>query len=139
MFESIRLDKNFDDYKNDVFLIYREAYSGPPYYTNEESLVVFEKTDWPQRIKQEGFTLVLVKNQGEPVGMAYGWKSVRGTYWTEKLRGQLSENCDHWTDDNFELVDIAIRPKYQGKGAGKILYQALFNNLNYKTSILYTL
>lgn len=36
-------------------------------------------------------------------------------------------------------VDIAIRPKYQGKGAGKILYQALFKDLNYKTSILYTL
>jgi ribosomal protein S18 acetylase RimI-like enzyme len=139
MLESIRIYKDFDNYKDDVFLVYREAYSGSPYYTNDQSLTAFERTDWPERIKQKGFELVVVKDKGEPIGMAYGWKSVPGAYWTEKLRGQLGESYNHWTENNFELVDIAIIPKYQGKGAGKFLYQALFEDLKYKTAILYTL
>lgn len=135
----MEIKKDFNTYKDDVCLVYREAYSGPPYNTSEEKLEIFETQDWPKRIKEEGFTLTLVKNHEDIVGMAYGWSSSPETYWTDKLESQLGADGQFWLKDNFELVDIAIRPKYQGQGAGKLLYNAIFKQVKHKTALLYTL
>lgn len=128
---------DFITHRDSVVQVYSEAYSSPPYNETEEKIKGFSQ-DWGERVSNQGFLLVMAYDLEKPIGMAYGWSSRADSYWTDKLKEELGDEATKWTSDNFEFVDFAVSPKYQGKGISGQLYKTLFSNVRHKTAILYT-
>lgn len=130
---------DFDRWKTAVVEVYRDTYRGDPYFVDESDVDEFAHVRWPSRIVEPGFRLSLVSTVTEIVGMAYGWTSTPSARWTQRIAEHLGADADHWLSDNFEFVDLAVRPAYQGMGAGKAIYESLFEHLPHRTALLYTL
>ena len=129
--------QGFSDFQEPVVQVYRDAYSSPPYNETEEKVQGFSEA-WNERCANKGFLLVMAYFQKKPVGMAYGWSSREDSHWTDKLKNELGDEAQRWTTDNFEFVDFAVSPNYQGQGISSLLYKALFSNISHRTAILYT-
>ena len=68
------------EYGSQVVSLYGEVYSQPPYNESNESISRFSQ-DWKNRVGSPGFRLVLSFDEDRIVGMAFGWKSKKGSYW----------------------------------------------------------
>jgi GNAT superfamily N-acetyltransferase len=119
---------------------YLETYSLPPYFENQQDVVLF-KQRWPKLINKPNFRLAIAHERGSQqlIGFAYGWLASP----SDDLHGILLENLEAaqsvlWTSDSFELADFAILPGYQGKGAGREIYSRLFDGVSQKCAILKT-
>ncbi len=124
--------------KDQVVSVYRAVYSVSPYEEDETQIERFS-TSWTSRTRMPGFIFSgVVAEKNELVGLAYGWRSVPGDSWNEKLTEQLGLESRKWLEDCFEFVDLAVDPRYQGQGLGKELLTSLFEKVTQRTAILLT-
>lgn len=121
-----------------VVEIYRDVYSKPPYDEPEPQVQQFAAS-WPSRTCKPGFVFVGAEDPtGRLVGLADGWRSVRGDTWNTKLRAGLGDAGEEWLTDCFEFVDLAVATSLQGVGLGRRLTQELFARVDAATAILLT-
>jgi len=65
---------------------------------------------------------------GDVRGFVYGYRSAPGQWWHELVRPSLARNRqEHWLEDAFEFVELAVHPDAQGRGIGSRLHDDLLH------------
>lgn len=78
-----------------------------------------------------------VTGEGEVIGFAYGFTSHRGQFFRSQLENVLTEEEGQaWLSDSFEVVELAVRPSFRGRGIGSALHDALLENLPHQRAFL---
>jgi ribosomal protein S18 acetylase RimI-like enzyme len=78
-------------------------------------------------------------DRGREMGMVYGYHGARGQWWHDAVRTHMPSAAAHdWLDDSYELVEIAVHPRHQGKGLGTALIDALLDGRPEATCVLST-
>ncbi|MFD1019882.1 GNAT family N-acetyltransferase [Thalassobacillus hwangdonensis] len=87
-----------------------------------------------------GFKGVLATDEnGSTLGFAYGYTSLPGQFYREKLVNQLTQaQIEEWLEDCFEFVELAVNPDHLRKGIASKLKEHLFKGLSKQTSVLTT-
>ncbi|HDR4423189.1 TPA: GNAT family N-acetyltransferase [Bacillus cereus] len=107
----------------------------------------FEKTNFNEmieRIKRHieypNFKgIVAINEEKEVVGFTYGYRSLEGQYYNQLMREALHlEQVNHWLQDCFEFVELAVDPKYRNEGLGTRLHNELLEGISNRTGILTT-
>jgi ribosomal protein S18 acetylase RimI-like enzyme len=90
--------------------------------------------------RYEGFKGVKARDRdGNIVGFAYGYTSLPGQFYREKVEAQLSvEQINTWLGDCFEFVELAVSPAFRRLGIANTLHDVLLNGVNHRTALLTT-
>lgn len=119
--------------------MYGDAFALPPYSDPDRGVDVCERirTDHSHRPGFRG--LVAVLPDGEPVGIAYGYKGSRGQWWHDTVAREITRAAaKEWLSDSYELVEIAVSPDHQGEGIGSDLIRELLTPRREQTCVLST-
>lgn len=109
--------------------IYKEVFSGPPYYEPESSASAFVERLQDQT-DREGWRLLTAEQNGRLLGFVYGYISRPGQWWHDRVTPALEPGLvEQWFKNSFVLVEFAVRPSAQGQGVGSRLYDAIHNDV----------
>lgn len=76
---------------------------------------------------------------GDACGFVYGYRSQPGQWWHELVRPAFGRNGqEHWLDDAFEFVELAVHPDAQGRGIGSRLHDDLLHAVPQARALLST-
>ncbi|WP_158598357.1 GNAT family N-acetyltransferase [Falsibacillus albus] len=85
------------------------------------------------------FGLKALDEEGNLIGFTYGYESLPGQFYREKIAYQLSAiERDTWLSNCFEFVEIAVNHSYKRLGIASKLHDTLLQNINLKTAVLTT-
>jgi ribosomal protein S18 acetylase RimI-like enzyme len=121
--------------------IYRAAFTPPPYQKPESEILDFAAT-LPTQFNRAGyrFFTAFVGESDQLAGFAYGYATSAARWWLEHVRPALSPQAARdWLEDSYQLVEIAVDPRFQGQGAGRRLHDALLAACGYQRAVLSTL
>ena len=113
--------------------VYAEAFALPPYRDPNRGAEIRRRLQQQHR-RIEGYRgFVALGAMGTPglpdhgvAGMTYGYRSLRGQWWRDTVARQLDRRArERWLESAYELVEIAVHPDLQGRGAGAQLVGAL--------------
>ena len=128
--------------------IYRSVFTGPPYRESEATVRQFGRA-LTEHVSRPGFKFVVAlagngaasanRPAEDVAGFAYGYTSRPGQWWYDAVTNRLDQAVNAtWMDDPFEVVELAVRPSYQGQGIGGRLHDALLQGLPHRTAVLST-
>lgn len=100
--------------------VYAAAFAAPPYAEADASALVRRL---PPHRERAGFAAAVARDDGRATGFAYGYTGRPGQYWTDLVAAVLGQPLD----GHFELVELAVHPDAQGRGAGRALLEALLD------------
>jgi ribosomal protein S18 acetylase RimI-like enzyme len=124
-----------------IVSVYRESFRALPYGKQETEVLDFAAS-LPEHLCREGFRFVAATG-GAPesiVGFAYGYQSLPGQFWHENAVKAMGDQLAHeWLTQSFQLVEIAVAPKFQGQGIGGRLHDHLLVDLPYRKAVLSTM
>lgn len=89
---------------------------------------------WRNETMQPGFTAVVAETSESVLGLAYGFLGSPDTWWDRQLRRGFALNggpTPHELDmlhSYFELAEIHVSPRAQGRGIGRVLLRELLWN-----------
>lgn len=85
-----------------------------------------------------GFKVVAAVDASDAIaGFAYGYIGDRGQWWHDFVREHLdADTANEWLNGSFEVVEVAVDPKYQGQGLGKQLITKLLCDVAANTAVL---
>lgn len=89
---------------------------------------------WLEHILRPGWRCVAaLAEDGNLVGIAYGYLGAAGQWWHEQVRKGLTtamtaEDARSWLVDYFELTELHVRPDAQGRGIGEQLLRMLLSD-----------
>ena len=107
--------------------LYAEVYAEPPYREGPEDVAGFA-ADWPRRVGQPGFRLVLTHAGAEPGGFAFGHQLVPGTRWWDGALEPLPQELTHERPGRtFAVIELAVRNPYRRQGLGRTLHDSLLH------------
>ncbi|MFB4169411.1 GNAT family N-acetyltransferase [Virgibacillus sp. JSM 102003] len=87
----------------------------------------------------EGFKGLKAKDEnGTLLGFTYGYTSLPGQFYREKLAAQLSDQQIEWLIDCFEFVELAVDANVRRMGVGRKLHDRLLSEIDHNTSVLTT-
>ena len=101
-------------------------------------------TDCTEHFKRhmnyEGFRGYIYLNKEEmPIGFAYGYASLPGQYYRERIANHLKSDLSiEWLTNCFEFVELCVHPSMRQKGIGSLLHDSLLKDIPFDTSILTT-
>ncbi|WP_168412966.1 GNAT family N-acetyltransferase [Bacillus salacetis] len=101
---------------------------------DETAVNLSKHTDYP------GFRgFKAVDGDGSIAGFAYGYTSVPGQYYREKIQAQLTKEQEVvWLISCFEVVEVAVNPLFRRKGIAGNLLDKLIGNQPHRTALLTT-
>ncbi|MBP1949676.1 N-acetyltransferase [Virgibacillus litoralis] len=87
-----------------------------------------------------GFRGLMAKDKsGTLIGFTYGYTSLPGQFYREKLAAQLTDKQQiEWLNNCFEFVELAVENKVKRMGIGGKLHDRLLSEINHDTSVLTT-
>jgi ribosomal protein S18 acetylase RimI-like enzyme len=119
--------------------VYGRAFAEPPYSDPDRGDEIrgrLQETH-SHRIGFRAYTAVL--QDGQVVGMIYGYRGAAGQWWHDMVGAQLSRDlAAKWTADSYELVEVAVDPEYQSQGIGEALIARLLEGCSEATCVLST-
>jgi broad specificity phosphatase PhoE/GNAT superfamily N-acetyltransferase len=119
--------------------VYRSAFTAPGYDESEESVVRFRETQLPAHTGRAGFRCATLRVHEELVGFAYGYTGARGQWWSDQVAEHAPPPVvDAWVGGHFELVELAVDPRRQGRGFASALHDALLLDLPHERALLTT-
>lgn len=128
-------------YRQQITDVYREAFRPYPYHKGEGEVIAFERS-FPGHTRSDGFRFIaaIEEDSDRLLGFAYGYAARAGQWWNDSIANALKpEMAEAWLSHSFQLAEIAVSPKYQGKGIGGRLHDHLLNGLPYRRAVLSTL
>ncbi len=124
-----------------IMVVYREAFAAPPYSRTEIDVTTFAHT-FGRHIERESFRCFVAREIGTDsiAGFVYGYASKPGQWWYDLVDRELDRmQVEEWLSDAFEIVELAVHPSMQGKGAGGRLHDAILSSIPHKTGLLSTM
>ncbi|MFE9215985.1 GNAT family N-acetyltransferase [Streptomyces lavendulae] len=118
-------------------LVYAEAFAGPPYAETEADVsAAFRRfRTWTRKSTFRG--VLAVTDDGEPVGMAYGYALGPQAGWWDQLTERVSE--DMRREDGrrtFGLMEMAVRAAWRRQGVARRLHEALLTAVDAERVLL---
>ncbi|GAA1348000.1 GNAT family N-acetyltransferase [Saccharothrix algeriensis] len=86
---------------------------------------------WLAHVLREGWRCVAaLGGDDELVGIGYGYRGSVGQWWHEQVRHGLTlvsgpNAVEEWMQDYFELTELHVLPRAQGRGIGEGLLRSL--------------
>lgn len=119
--------------------VYGEAFARPPYADRDRGREVRKRLR-QVHCNRDGFrAFVAVGRWRRVMGMIYGYRGQRGQWWHDAVRTHMAAAAvREWLDDSYELVEVAVHPRHQGKGLGAALIATLLDGRPEATCVLST-
>jgi ribosomal protein S18 acetylase RimI-like enzyme len=94
----------------------------------------------PRHAAREDFLFLVARDEGRLAGFGYGYTGAYGQWWTERVARALSpEQRAVWLDPpHFEVVELHVRPSFQGRGIGSLLLAQLLSRQPHNRAVLTT-
>ncbi|MFI7642122.1 GNAT family N-acetyltransferase [Nonomuraea sp. NPDC049400] len=133
-----RMDGSAAAQAEDAFrLIYAEAFAEPPYNETEDDVAAAFRR-FPSQARKHAFRAALARTEdGEPVGMAYGYPLAPDTGWwdelTEPVPDDMRREDGHRT---FGLMELAVRGPWRGQGIARRLHETLLDGIEAERVLL---
>ncbi len=127
--------------QDQLVAIYRAAFKAPPYCKGQDEVLEFARS-LPQNLKRDDFRLVVAaENETDTLlGFCFGYKITPDLMWpkvvAKAVRPQIAAE---WLVNSYQLVEMAVRPNFQGQGIGGLLHDRLLEGLSYRRAVLLTM
>jgi broad specificity phosphatase PhoE/GNAT superfamily N-acetyltransferase len=119
--------------------VYRAAFGAPGYDESEDSVVRFRDEQLPTHTARDGFRCVTVAVGEQLAGFGYGYTGELDQWWSSKVAERAPEAIvDEWLGGHFEFVELAVDPRWQGRGLATALHDALLLGLPQDRALLTT-
>jgi ribosomal protein S18 acetylase RimI-like enzyme len=116
--------------RSTVCELYADIYAEPPYNEGPTEVEDFA-SDWPRRIDQRNFRLVVARRADEPIGFAFGLQLPTQTKWWEGALTHLPTDITaERPGRTFAIIEIAVRRPYRQRGVGRMLHTHLTAGLS---------
>ncbi|HEY5987248.1 MAG TPA: GNAT family N-acetyltransferase, partial [Streptosporangiaceae bacterium] len=78
------------------------------------------------------------------VGFAYGFHGAPGQWWHDLVHEVIASKhgapaADEWLGDSFEIAEVHVHPRHQGRGAGRAMLLRLTAGRPERTAVLSTM
>lgn len=107
--------------------LYRQCFSEPPWYETEEDFAAFPGK-LARQVERPGFAAWVERDGGELVGVCFGWPTpaeFSGNAIYEELQRSCTQATVAWmAKGSFEVVELFVSPRAQGRGIGRRLLGA---------------
>ena len=125
-------------HQEEILDIYRAAFAALPYARGENDTKSFAR-QLAKHQTYEGFRLIIAREEHDLLGFAYGYAG-KPDYWWRSTVSQAMDaaTVEVWLSDYFEVVELAVHPKVQGRGLGGRLHDTLLSGLPQRTAALST-
>jgi GNAT superfamily N-acetyltransferase len=81
--------------------------------------------------------VVALSSANRVAGFGYALPGQDGQWWHDVVRGALSpEDGEYWLDSCLEIVELHVRPEFQGRGVGRALIRELVRDAPFQTTAL---
>jgi ribosomal protein S18 acetylase RimI-like enzyme len=119
--------------------VYGAAFAPPPYSDPARGREVRQRI-LDVHSARKGFAgFVACAPNGDVVGMIYGYHGAPGQWWHDAVVRAVDRNlAAQWFADSYELVEVAVDPKFQGHGVGQMLIASLLEGRTEATCVLST-
>jgi len=119
--------------------VYREAFSPPPYEKGEGEVIAFASL-LTAHTERPGFCGFWASDAaGSMIGFVYGFSGAPGQFWHDVVSQALEPALvERWLVDYFTLVQLAVCPRYQGRGIGTQLHDTILGCTQHATAALTT-
>jgi broad specificity phosphatase PhoE/GNAT superfamily N-acetyltransferase len=119
--------------------VYRAAFCAPGYDETEESVAHFRNEQLATHTTRDGFRCVTVSIGGELAGFGYGYTGDRGQWWSDRVADRAQRAIvDEWLGGHFEFIELAVDPRWHGRGLATALHDALLLDLPHDRALLTT-
>jgi 2,3-bisphosphoglycerate-dependent phosphoglycerate mutase len=119
--------------------VYRAAFTAPGYDEAEESVDHFRDQQLTTHASREGFRCVTVRFGDRLAGFGYGYTGELGQWWSDRVAERAPQPVvDEWLGGHFEFVELAVDPRWQGRGLACALHDALLLDLPQHRALLTT-
>ncbi|MCW2726769.1 MAG: hypothetical protein JWN35_3690 [Frankiales bacterium] len=121
-------------YRDEVLDVYAAAMEVPPSSARTRRPII------SSHLERNGLrAIAATDDDGQLVGIAYGYVGERGQWWHDQVRRALSaEVANRWLDGAFEVCELHVRPSLQRTGLGRALLDRLLDGPPAPTAILTT-
>ncbi len=94
----------------------------------------------PRHAGRAGFRFLAAREDGVLAGFVYGYLGGPGQWWHDIVAAKLGdEGLGRWlAPGHFELVELHVRPRFQGRGIGGRLHDRVLEGLTGPTAVLST-
>jgi ribosomal protein S18 acetylase RimI-like enzyme len=117
------------DQSDVVRALYGEVYAAAPYSEGPDDVQAFATNDWPRRLTQPAFRLVLAHVGGEPAGFTFGHALKPDTRWwagaLDPLPPDLTAEPEGRT---FAVIELGVREQFRHRGIARALHTALLRD-----------
>jgi ribosomal protein S18 acetylase RimI-like enzyme len=135
-----RLDRTgVTEAMDSILKVYSAALMPPPYNKSLADVQMFASI-FEHQLDRDGFRSFVARVEGVIVGFAYGYASRPGGWWRDQVAEALGPGAARkWLEDAFEFTELAVHPRFQRRGLGGALHDALLDGLDARTAVLSTL
>lgn len=94
----------------------------------------------PAHTERDDFVFLVAREDEELIGFGYGYTGHYGQWWTDHVATALTpEQQAEWLDPpHYEVVELHVRPAYQGQGVGSCLLAQLLGRQPHDRALLTT-
>jgi ribosomal protein S18 acetylase RimI-like enzyme len=94
----------------------------------------------PRHAGRDDFLFLVARADDDLAGFGYGYTGTYGQWWTERVAAALSAaQRAEWLDPpHFEVVELHVRPSFQGRGIGSLLLAQLLTRQPHDRAVLTT-
>lgn len=119
--------------------VYGDAFAEPPYSDPDRGAEIRDRLR-DVHCRRPGYrAFVALAPGGEVVGMVYGYHGSDGQWWHDTVKKKLPKVvAAEWLADSYELVELAVAPRYQRMGIGTELIHVLLAGTKERTCVLST-
>lgn len=128
---NVELRTDVDGLVDDLVDVDRETFGS-------NDVAKFRDEQLLKHVPRKDFRIAIARDGGELVGFAYGYTGEVGQWWTDRMLRLAPPDVHPWLGGHFELVEIALRPPWQGKGIGSALHDTLLAGLPHDRAMLTT-
>lgn len=131
MIRRIQIEE-LDNYAEQIKNIYSAAHG----YSAESADFLITRI---KNAEAKGLNLILLGcfQEKDLIGFVFGFGFAKGNWWEQQIAERLPVSYD-WYENTFELNELAVEPRMQGKKYGEKLMRALLDEIKSKNILLGT-
>lgn len=113
---------------DELAILFAEIYAEPPYEWGDEHVVLFRKWFEGQR-RQDGFTLIEAREQGELIAMGFGVTLLPNTPWWQNLTTPVDHAItEEHPNRTFALVELLVRAPWRRQHLAETIHDLLLKD-----------